>query len=193
MTSNNISPKSYLNKNVFDNVSNIKKRGKITDDEFKMIKMEEYEHVINFQYKVSQLKQLCVHHKLRKTGNKEELINRIYNYLKYSLYAIKIQKVYKGRILRSYLKYTGPALKNRSICINDTDFATLEPINEIPYNQFYSFYDKEKNVYGCDIISLSGLLSKSSVYFTHFLQSIDDSNLLAPLYKFLAAFNILPH
>ena len=83
MTSNNISPKSYLNKNVFVNVSNIKKRGKITDDEFKMIKMEEYEHVINFQYKVSQLKQLCVHHKLRKTGNKEELINRIYNYLKY--------------------------------------------------------------------------------------------------------------
>ena len=163
MTSNNISPKSYLNKNVFDNVSNIKKRGKITDDEFKMIKMEEYEHVINFQYKVSQLKQLCVHHKLRKTGNKEELINRIYNYLKYSLYAIKIQKVYKGRILRSYLKHTGPALKNRSICINDTDFATLEPINEIPYNQFYSFYDKEKNVYGCDIISLSGLLSKSNI------------------------------
>ena len=62
MTSNNISPKSYLNKNVFDNVCNIKKRGKITDDEFKMIKMEEYEHVINFQYKVSQLKQICLHY-----------------------------------------------------------------------------------------------------------------------------------
>jgi len=163
MTSNNISPKSYLNKNVFDNVSNIKKRGKITDDEFKMIKMEEYEHVINFQYKVSQLKQICLHYKLRKTGNKDELVNRIYNYLKYSLYAIKIQKVIKGSILRSYLKCAGPALKNRSICINDTDFATLEPITEIPYNQFYSFCDKEKNVYGCDIISLSGLLSKSNI------------------------------
>jgi hypothetical protein len=162
MTDKTLSPKSYLNKNVFDNVSNIKKKRKIKDDEFKMIKMEEYEHVINFQYKVSQLKQLCVHHKLRKTGNKEELINRIYNYLKYSLYAIKIQKVYKGRILRSYLKYTGPAIRNRNICINDTDFATLEPINKIPYNQFYSFYDKEMNVYGCDIISLSELLSNTN-------------------------------
>ena len=175
MTSNNISPKSYLNKNVFDNVSNIKKRGKITDDEFKMIKMEEYEHVINFQYKVSQLKQLCVHHKLRKTGNKEELINRIYNYLKYSLYAIKIQKVYKGRILRSYLKYTGPALKNRSICINDTDFATLEPINEIPYIPYLECYQRkieEHQASNHDLRLLTHILLGWKLYCRYSLLSI---------------------
>ena len=162
MEGKRLSPKAYLNKNVFDNVSNIKKKGKITDDEFKMVKMEDYENIINFQYKVSQLKQICVYHKLRKTGNKEELTNRIYNFLKYSLYVIKIQKVFKARILRSYLKYAGPALRDRSICINDTDFASLDPIIDIPYNQFYSFYDKEKNVYGCDIISLVGLLSNTN-------------------------------
>ena len=159
MEAKRISPKSYLNKKIFDNVSNKKKGKKISDENFKMLQLEDYDSVVNFQYKVSQLKEICVHHGLKKTGNKDELINRIYNYLKYSLYAIKIQRLFKGNILRSYLKYAGAALKNRKLCVNDTDFASLEPLNEIPFNQFYSFSDKDNNIYGCDIISLSGLLS----------------------------------
>jgi len=160
-----MSPKTFLNKNVFDFVSNIKKGKKVLKSEFKMLNLEDYEKVITYQYNVSQLKDICVFHKLKKTGNKEELIHKIYNYLKYSLYVVKVQRIFKGYILRRYLKYAGPGLRNRKVCINDTDFATLEPIVDIPYNQFYSFTDNENNVYGCDIISLSGLLStaKTSV------------------------------
>ena len=155
-----LSPTSYLNKNIFENVSSVKKKGKVSDTEFKIIKMSNYEDDINRQYKVSQLKTICSHYQIRKTGNKDELIKRIYNFLKFSLYAIKIQSLFKGTIVRTYFKLSGPAHMNRDKCINDTDFATLEPIIEIPYNQFYSFYDNDKNIYGCDIISLYGLLSK---------------------------------
>lgn len=161
MNTKRLTPTSHLNKKLFDNVSNIKKGRKIADSEFKVLKLEEHDNLLNFQYKVSQLKEMCVYYKIRKVGNKDELINRIYNYLKYSLYAIKIQSRVRGNLLRSYLKFAGPALMDRTICINDTDFATLEPISEIQQQQFFSFKDKEGNVYGCDIISFSELVSKS--------------------------------
>ena len=156
-----MSPKTFLNKNVFDFVSNIKKGKKVLKSEFKMLNLEDYEKVITYQYNVSQLKDICVFYKLKKTGNKEELIHKIYNYLKYSLYAVKVQRMFKGYILRQYLIYAGPGLMNRNICINETDFATLGPIEEIPFNQFYSFTDNDNNVYGCDIRSLSGLVSSA--------------------------------
>lgn len=60
----------------------------------------------------------------------------------------------------------GPAfkLKNRSLCVNDTDFATLEPIEEIHYNQFFSFSDEDGTIYGCDVTSFYELLCKKNKY-----------------------------
>ena len=144
-----------------ENVSNTKKKKKIKDDEFTVITMNEYEKVITYQYKIIHLKEICNHYKLKKSGNKDELINRIYNYLKYSLFTIKIQKYIRGNLLRKYIKYGGPGLMNRELCVNDTDFATLEDIKLIPYNQFYSF-TCNNNVYGFNLISLYSLISKSN-------------------------------
>lgn len=50
-------------------------------------------------------------------------------------------------------------MKNRDNCLNDTDFATLEPINKIPVSQFFSFTD-ETGSYGCDIISFQGIIKR---------------------------------
>lgn len=163
-----ISPKSYLKQNVFEKVS-VKKKKKITDDEFRMLSMDAYEQLKEVNYKVSQLKEICKFYKLKKSGNKNELITEIYNYLKYSLYAIKIQKIVRGNLLRKYITLAGPAIKlnNRKLCVNDTDFATLEPLNEIHYNQFFSFSDEEGTIYGCDVTSFYELLYKKNNYDIH--------------------------
>ena len=153
---------NFLKENVFDNISNTKKKIKINDKDFRIIRMEEYELMKINQYKVSQLKLICNHYNIRKTGNKDELINNIYNFLKYSLFAITIQKNMRGYFLRKYEKLAGPGFKKRSLCINDSDFATLDPLKEIPFNQFYSFKDNEDNVYGCNIISLYELVCKKT-------------------------------
>lgn len=153
---------NFLKENVFDNISNTKKKIKINDKDFRIIRMEEYELMKINQYKVSQLKLICNHYNIRKTGNKDELINNIYNFLKYSLFAITIQKNMRGYFLRKYEKLAGPGFKKRGICINDSDFATLDPLKEIPFNQFYSFKDNEDNVYGCNIISLYELVCKKT-------------------------------
>ena len=155
---------NFLKDTIFDNISNTKKKFKMKDDDFRIIRMDEYELMKVNQYKVSQLKLICNHYNIRKTGNKDELINNIYNFLKYSLFAITIQKNIRGFFFRKYEKLAGPGFKNRSICINDSDFATLDPLKEIPFNQFYSFKDSDNNVYGCNIISLYELVCKKTKY-----------------------------
>jgi len=153
---------------VNDIVSNIikphkqSKKRTVPDDEFRIITMREYDSIHTIRYNISQLKEICVFYNIKKHGNKNDLIKRIYDHLKYSLYAIKIQSSLRGYLLREYIRLAGPALSNREKCINDTDFATLEPIHEIPYNQFFSFSDNNNNIYGCDITSLYGLLHKKS-------------------------------
>ena len=142
---------------IYDNISNITGKIKIKDNEFHIIKINEFELMKQHDYKLSQLKQICNYYKIIKSGKKKDIVNNIYNILKYSFYVIKIQKVFRGKLLRTYIKLSGPAFKKRSLCINDTDFATLEPIIEIPFNQFFSFTDNN-NIYGCNIISLHQLI-----------------------------------
>ena len=179
MTDINI-PSTYNENKVFENMDEykidefnlIKKKSlynetrlskkKMTDDEFRMITMSEYSLVKTNKYKISHLKDICKFYQIKKSGNKDELINRIYDYLKHSLYAIKIQKRVKGNFVRKYINSCGPAVKDRTLCINDTDFGSLEPIEEIPLNQFFSFTDSKNNVYGCDIVSLYSVIYKKS-------------------------------
>ena len=136
MTDMYLKNKAYntdLSKNMLDNKCSIKnkanksksKKIKVSDDEFRILTMAEYESIHVIQYNISQLKDMCGFYKLKKTGNKNELVNRLYNYLKDSLYAIKIQSLMRGYLLRQYIHLAGPAFYNRERCINDTDFATL--------------------------------------------------------------------
>ena len=163
-----ISPKQQVNEKVFEK-SITKKKQKVTNGEFRILNMNEYEQIKIMNYSVAQLKETCGFYKLKKSGNKNELIDKIYNHLKYSLYALKIQKIIRGNFVRKYILLAGPAFKltNRKLCVNDTDFATLEPLNEIPYNQFFSFADSDGTIYGCDIASLFEILCKKSKYDIH--------------------------
>lgn len=153
-----------LKDNDVNNISSIKNKLKVKDEDFRIIRMDEYELMKINQYKVSQLKEICNYYNIKKTGNKDKLVNNIYYFLKYSIYAVIIQKYARGLFLRRYLKSAGPGLKKRSICINETDFATLDPLIEIPFNQFYSFKDNDNNVYGFNIISLYELVSKKTLH-----------------------------
>ena len=136
------------------------KETKKPNDVFHMLTMNEYEMVKTNNYKINELKDICRFYKLKKTGNKNDLIEKIYHHLKYSSYIVKIQKIIRGNFMRKYIQNAGPAFKmrQRGTCVNDTDFATLEPIVDIPYNQFFSFLDNQGNVYGCDVISFYSLL-----------------------------------
>ena len=53
-----------------------------------------------------------------------------------------------------HARMSGPAYHARSMCVNDTDFYSMEPMSSIPGNQFISFKDDAGVVYGFDVMSL---------------------------------------
>ena len=122
--------------------------------------MSNYNTLLVVKYKMDELKKLCSKYKLSKGGNKDDLTKRLYDYCKNSIGPLKIQKVFRGFLHRKLHKLQGPALKNRKLCTNDTDFFTMDDMIEIPTIQFYSYRDRDDFVYGFNIVSLYNLILK---------------------------------
>ena len=103
-------------------------------------------------YKAAELKEMCIiiqreydYKKIKITGAKQEMKQSVYNFYNDTIHCIKIQLKFKSYLRRKLKKLRGPALRNRDVCINETDFYTLDPIRDIPNNQFFSY---EEHCYG---------------------------------------------
>jgi len=140
-----------------------KKKYKLETREVKIPSLSEHIFVIKYNYNISQLKNITSFYNLKKTGNKTQLIFRIYSFLYYSYYIIKIQKVFKGYLQRYFNFLKGPALFKKKICHNPEDFASFEEIKNIHYDQFYSYEDEDGFIYGFDLISIYNLFSKNNI------------------------------
>lgn len=139
---------------------NGQKTKKISNDMVVIPTTDSIDILSEYNYNLQQLKTFVKHYKLKQSGNKNELFLRIYNYLMLSKEIIVIQKVFRGYLLRSYEKCQGPAYRKRGICVNETDFLTMDSVSDIPNNQFYSFKDSDGFIYGFDILSLFNLNKK---------------------------------
>lgn len=138
-----------------------KKPIKITDELIVIPNIKNYNDITKYNYSLPQLKMIAKEYKLKISGNKGQLVLRIFAYLYFSLFAIKIQKIFRGLLVKRYKYYHGPASMNRKICTNTDDFITLEPVEEINFHQFLSYKDSDGFIYGFDIISLYNLFLKS--------------------------------
>ena len=121
-----------------------------------------YEDLLKYNYNVKQLKQIAKEYKLKLTGNKSQLISRIYSFLHLSKIIIKVQKIIRGHIQRKYINSHGPGFKNRSLCVNNFDFLSMDELTKIEDKQFYSFKDDDGFIYGFDVLSLYNLIDKSN-------------------------------
>jgi len=125
------------------------------------IKYHEYDKILRYDYNVTQLKIINKEHRQKVSGNKMELITRIYNFLRLSYFTIKIQSCYRRHLQQRINRLHGPAYFKRTMCINECDFFTLDSCREISHDQFFSFTDDTGFTYGFDIISLNNLIIKS--------------------------------
>ena len=139
-----------------------RKRRRVTDAEYEILKPGEQELLHSRNYRVTQLKDMCRFYKLRLSGNKNELTKRVHSHLYFSKYANIIQRNVRKYLLNSYLKAKGPAFIKRKLCVNDSDFFTMEAVNEISHEQFISYKDVDNMVYGFDMLSLHNMIAKSS-------------------------------
>lgn len=134
---------------------------KINDDNILIPTIHNYYEITKYNYNVQQLKGFAKTYNLKITGTKKELIMRLFSFLHLSSFIIKIQKVFRGHLLRKYKKIQGPALRNRKICTNDTDFITMDDLSNIENHQFFSYTDLDGFTYGFDVASLYNLLFKN--------------------------------
>lgn len=132
----------------------IKSKKRIHAADFIIPKPHEYMLVLKLNYTLNQLKQICVHYALTKSGTKSYLITKIYNMLRFTYNAVKIQRFFRHYIVKKINRLRGPACLDRSICVNETDFFTMDSVTKIAPQQFYSFKDKNGFIYGFDILSL---------------------------------------
>jgi hypothetical protein len=115
---------------------------------------------INYKYTVPQLKKIAKYNKLKVSGNKNEVQIRIYDYFNNSIYTIKIQALFRGFIVRKYLNMFGPALKKPELCVNSTDFLTLDNLTDISLNYLFTYKDEKEYIYGFHLSSIYNLIFK---------------------------------
>lgn len=87
-------------------------------------------------------------------GTKKVLYEKLKYFFEQQRLAIIIQKTARRYLTKVVLDLIGPAKFNRKLCVNDSDFYTMEPLTNIPFDNFYSYKDKENFVYGFELSSL---------------------------------------
>jgi hypothetical protein len=113
-------------------------------------------------YKLQELKPLAKKLKLHITGTKPVIIGRLEKHFRDSIMAIRIQKRFRGFMVLNFVKLKGAGFRNRSLCNNDTDFITMEPLREIPNSLFFSYSDSKSFTYGFNVASIVQSLKNST-------------------------------
>jgi hypothetical protein len=112
------------------------------------------------KFNIQQLKQICKSYKLRITGKKIDLVERLYQFLKSYKYVIKIQKVFRGFLYRKIIQLKGDGYFDRSKCVNETDFLSMDELKLISPLQFFSYTEYDGKIYGFNILSIFNLINK---------------------------------
>jgi hypothetical protein len=145
------------------NQQNIKKEKKENIRDDKCIDKIDFKDLLEDNYNVLELKNISKYFKLKISGNKKELLNRVFTHIYLSKYIIKIQKNFRKYIVSRYISLHGPAFNNKNLCVNNSDFITLEDFNDINRHQFISYRDIDNFIYGFSINSLYNLLIKNNL------------------------------
>lgn len=138
--------------------------------------------------KLPELKKYARDLNIKVSGNKAEVKARIETQIRLTISAIKIQKTFRGHMVLEWMKLKG----TRENCVNDTDFYTLEPLNEIPYLYFIKYVDVSHNVnYGFDIKSLCTLATKNKKFENPYNRENLKTSFGAKMVKVVKLTNIL--
>lgn len=137
------------------------KRKKIAQEDFCIPEQGDEGLIGELDFNVAQLKQICGHHNLKKSGNKEQLRNRCYSFLKINRAVSLSQARLRGGLRRKLNRLRGPGLFKREICTNTTDFLSFEETNQIPPDEFFSYTDSNGKIWAFDVLSISTHLEKN--------------------------------
>ena len=126
-----------------------------------IFKPVEHEKMKNTKYTLTELRTLCTHYGIKKSGTKPDLTQRIYTHLKQSYYIVRIQRNFRNFISSKYQKLCGPGYLHTTRCVNDTDFYTFDKLSEMKPTEIFTYRDNDDKVYGFHAASLFHLIISS--------------------------------
>jgi len=126
-----------------------------------ILKTSEYEKVKTTKYSLTDLRTLCAHYGIKKSGTKPDLTLRIYTHLRQSHVIVKIQRNFRNYISAKYRLLSGPGYLRIKSCVNDTDFYTFDKLSEIAPHNLFTFLDHDGKIYGFHIASIYNLILNS--------------------------------
>ena len=113
------------------------------------------------KYTIPVLKCYAKQYALHVSGTKSILIERIHQFLVKHRAVIMIQTYARMFLVKNFWNIRGPALIKRELCVNDTDFNSLDPIKEIEFYDFYSYRDNAGFIYGFNLKSIILMFKKT--------------------------------
>jgi hypothetical protein len=164
---------------------------KINNDNYFLPNIKNYRYLLDYDFKLSNLKDIAKEYNLKVGGNKDMLLLRIYNYLHLTSNILKIQSSIRRYYVKKYILLQGPGRIKRDLCVNTKDFCTMVNIDNIPINQFISFKFDDNYIYGYDIMSIYNLFLQGNSHENPFTKKKFDSNVLKKILDFIRYSNLI--
>jgi hypothetical protein len=111
--------------------------------------------------KIADLKHTLKTNGMPVSGKKNELIHRVVSFYKKIRHALNIQRVFRGFLVRESERMRGEGYPDRTKCLNDTDFHTMDSVCDIPREEFFSYRDLAGFVYGFNVFSLMAMFNRN--------------------------------
>lgn len=125
----------------------------------------DYRFLKENHYTLKDLKEIYVLFKLKwKQRKKADVLDNLYTILREHSSACIIEKFWRRYMVVLFHRSQGPARKDRSLCNNEEDFLTTEPVQKIDYRTFISFKEDDKFIYGFEVGSIFTLIDKKMNY-----------------------------
>lgn len=123
-----------------------------------ILKSSDHEKMKVAKYSLAELRTLCCHYGIKKSGTKPELTQRLYTHLRHSYYIVKIQRLFRNFISKKYRQICGPGYLHAKDCVNDTDFYTFDALSNIKPTELFTYRDSDNKIYGFHIASIFHLI-----------------------------------
>lgn len=139
--------------------------------------------------RIPQLKELCKYYKLKRSGKKQILYDRVHELFIKNYSAKKIQQMWLRWIYNQYR-----ILQNRvniDVVNNDTDFYNLDSIKQIPQQLLY-YMREDKHYFAFHIEGLKSLLLNKNMQNPYTRKKIDNREIIN-IKKLLIYANILKY
>ena len=148
------------------------------------MKPVEYEKINSTRYSLAELRALCSHYGIKKSGTKTELSQRIYLFLKQTYFIVRIQRMFKSFLTKKYYKLSGPGYLHTTQCVNDTDFYTFDKISKIKPMELFTYLDVDNKIYGFHIASIFHLIITSYPNITNpYNRNVISSSVIKNVYE----------